>query len=202
MNEVGAIVLAAGLSRRMVARNKLLLPVGGVPMIRHTVDTYSAVSVRPVLVVTGYAAEDIEVALAGSSARTVFNPDFAQGRSTSVVCGLRAVAPATDVLIGLGDQPLLTPADLRALLAAHRGGDPARISIPVREQKRGNPIVVPASLRTKVLSDPASPGCKKFTRAHPEHVRFLALPNAGFYTDIDTPDEYEALQQESRAANA
>ncbi|MGA9253553.1 MAG: nucleotidyltransferase family protein [Roseobacter sp.] len=201
MSEVAAILLAAGFSRRMGARNKLLLPVGGVPMIRHMVNVYGAISERPVLVVTGHAAKDIEAALSGSFARTVFNPDYAQGQATSVVCGLREVDPATDVLIGLGDQPLLTVKDLHALLTMHRAADTSRISIPVYQQQRGNPIVVPASLCSHVLADPKSPGCKKFTRTHPEYVQFQTLPSRGFYTDIDTPEAYEALRQSNQEAN-
>lgn len=202
MSDLTVILLAAGLSRRMGAPNKLLLPVGGVPMIRHMVNIYSGITDRPVLVVTGHEAEDIETALEGSAAQIVFNPDFAQGQPTSVVCGLRAADPASDVLIGLSDQPLLTADDLRELLKAHGAGDPDRVSIPSHNNQRGNPIVVPASLRPKLLADPHSPGCKKFTRANPGEVQFHSLPAAGFYTDIDTPEAYEALGQERQEVRA
>lgn len=193
MRDITAIILAAGLSRRMGDRNKLLLPVGGVPMIRHMVDVYSAATTRPVLVVTGHDADDVAKALTDSGARTAFNADYAQGQPTSVACGLRAVNDAGAVLIGLGDQPLLTAGDIRDLLAAHTSADSQRISIPALDQRRGNPIVVPDVLRTRLLKDPRSPGCKTFTRAHPEHVQFHALSARGFYADIDTPEAYEAL---------
>lgn len=193
MRDVTAIILAAGLSRRMGDRNKLLLSVGGVPMIRHMVDVYSAATTRPVLVVTGHDADDVAAALAGSAARTVFNADYANGQPTSVACGLRAANDAGAVLIGLGDQPLLTADDIRALLAAHAAADPQRISIPAMDQRRGNPIVVPDALRSRLLEDPRSPGCKTFTRAHPEHVQFHALTSPGFFADMDTPEAYEAL---------
>ena len=117
MGDVAAIILAAGLSRRMGARNKLLLPVGRVPMIRHMVDTYRAIVTHSVLVVTGHEATEIEAALAGRGATTLFNPDFADGQPTSVACGLRAADGVETMVIGLGDQPLLTGGDLRALLA-------------------------------------------------------------------------------------
>lgn len=187
------IILAAGLSRRMGERNKLLLPVHGRPMIRHMVDLYSQVTPRPVLVVTGHEADHIEAALEGNSAVTVVNPDYSQGQQTSVACGLRAAEDCELIFIGLGDQPLLTTADLRALLAAHASADPARISIPIQDQKRGNPIVVPARLRPRLLADPQSPGCKIFTRANPDQVQFHALSAPGFYADVDTPDAYDTL---------
>lgn len=193
MDEVSAIILAAGQSLRMGARNKLLLPVGGVPMIRHVVETYSAVTEAPVLVVIGHQAEAIEASLEGSGARTVHNPAFAQGQQTSVACGLRAVARAKHLLIGLGDQPRLTIDDLNDFMTAHTASDPARISIPMKDGRRGNPILVPGTLHDRLLSDPRSPGCKTFTRDNPEHVQFHALPSVGFYADVDTPEAYDAL---------
>ena len=194
MTEVGAIILAAGLSRRMGARNKLLLPVGGVPMIRHMVDVYAQVADH-VLVVTGHEADTIEATLEGSGAAIVFNPDYAQGQSTSVACGLRTAPLATTLLVGLGDQPYLAPADVQLLIDAHHAGDTRRISIPMCDTQRGNPIAIPATLRAQLLADPKSPGCKSFTRAHPEDVQFHALTAPGFYSDIDTPEAYRELQQ-------
>ena len=47
-----AVVLAAGLSRRM-GQAKLLLPVGGRPLVRHAVEGVRAAGLDPVLVVTG-----------------------------------------------------------------------------------------------------------------------------------------------------
>jgi len=193
MVEVCAILLAAGLSRRMGDRNKLLLPVAGVPMIRRMVDIYRAAINGPVIVVTGHEAEAVEAALEGSEAKLVFNPDFAEGQPTSVACGLRHAPDGHDILIGLGDQPLLTGDDLLALIAAHAAADPARISIPMMQTQRGNPILVPASLKDRLLAEPRAPGCKKFTRENPEHVQFLTLAAQGFYADIDTPESYRAL---------
>lgn len=191
MRDVTAIILAAGLSQRMGARNKLLLPIGAVPLIRHMVDVYSAVA--RVLVVTGHQASQVTATLDGSAAATTFNPDYANGQQTSVTCGLRAVSAAGTILIGLGDQPHLTARDLRALLAAHAAADQQKISIPAVDQVRGNPIVVPGPLRARLLADPRSPGCKSFTRANPDQVQFHPLTSQGFYADIDTPEAYDAL---------
>ena len=76
--------------------------------------------------------------------------------------------------------------------------DPARISIPMAHGKRGNPIVIPAHLRGRLLADSRSPGCKTFTRAHPQHVQFHELKAVGFYTDVDTP---EGIQRHMRLNN-
>jgi molybdenum cofactor cytidylyltransferase len=134
-------------------------------------------------------------------AEIYFNPDYTQGQATSVACGLRMLGQCERFFIGLGDQPSLTPADLVALLQAHTTDDPAKIAIPKHEGQRGNPIVVPDVLRNRLLADSRSPGCKKFTRQHPEHVRFLPLAEPGFYADVDTPAAYAALSTRPQEAN-
>ena len=194
MSKVGAIILAAGLSRRMQEHNKLLLPIAGTPMIRYVVETYLGAVDGEVCVVTGFQAERIETALAGLPVRLVHNPQFEQGQPFSVRAGLLAPPFADHLLIGLGDQPQLTQSDLRALIAAHLAADVAKISIPFHAGARGNPIVIPAQMRPQLLADKTNPGCAKFTRANPDQAQHLALPQAGFYADIDTPAAFAAFQ--------
>ncbi|MCG3267839.1 NTP transferase domain-containing protein [Yoonia sp. I 8.24] len=200
MTEIGTILLAAGLSTRMGARNKLLLPIGGVPMIRHMVATYHAATGQSVLVVTGHEAAQVEDALRDCPAEICFNPDFVQGQVSSVVCGLRRAGAKGTLFIGLGDQPRLSPADLRQLIAAHAAIGGNKIAIPKWQGQRGNPIFIPENLRARLLEDPRAPGCKSFTRAHPEQVQFHALPNPGFYADVDTPAAYAALHSTFKEA--
>ena len=195
--EVSTILLAAGLSTRMGQQNKLLLPVGGVPMIAHLVSVYREATDGAVLVVTGHETDAVEAALKDSGARTVFNHDFARGQASSVVTGLKAAEDADMLFIGLGDQPLLTPEDLRGLIAAHKAADPRKISIPQYSGARGNPILVPASLRPRLLDDPKRPGCRQFTRAHADQVQFLNLSARGYLADVDTPSDYAALTPSS-----
>jgi molybdenum cofactor cytidylyltransferase len=202
MLETGAIVLAAGLSRRMGDRNKLLCPISGIPMIRHMVVTYHTVTQSPICVVVGHQADLVTAALKDTPAEIHFNSDYAQGQATSVACGLRMLGRCDRFFIGLGDQPSLTPSNLETLLQAHTTGDPGKIAIPQHEGQRGNPIVVPDGLRAELLADPRAPGCKKFTREHPEHVRFLPLAESGFYADVDTPAAYAALATRPQEATS
>ncbi|QBF32679.1 NTP transferase domain-containing protein [Thalassococcus sp. S3] len=195
MRSVTAILLAAGLSRRMGAWNKLLLPVDGEPMVRRVARTYLAAIDTPLTVVTGHDAEKVRAALSGLATSFTHNPDFASGQPTSVAAGVREAPNADLLLIGLADQPKLTPHDLTALIAAHRQGDAAKITIPIHDGARGNPIVVPRMLRPRLLDHPDRPGCMHFTRQQPEQVQIAFLPAPGFYADIDTPDDYAAHVQ-------
>lgn len=195
LDNFGAIILAAGLSRRMGERNKLLLPIDGKPMIRHVVETYLAAVDGQVCVVTGFEADRIEAALAGLQIQIVHNANYQAGQPFSVRSGLLAAPHARHLLIGLGDQPQLTTSDLCALMSAHLVADIEKISIPVQQPTRGNPIIVPAGLCARLLADQANPGCGKFTRANPELAQHIPMSQPGFFSDIDTPAAFAAFEQ-------
>lgn len=133
MDRRAAIILAAGLSRRMGNINKLLIPVDGVAMIRRSVEAYIKACDSRITVVTGYQRAEVETVLRGLDVKFVFNPEFEQGQKTSVAAGLAASPPARATLIGLGDQPFLTSNDLLWLLEQHRANTSCKITVPVQE---------------------------------------------------------------------
>jgi len=198
MAEANAVILAAGLSTRMGERNKLLLDLGGTPMIRRVVQVYSKAIDGVIRVVTGFEAERIGQALSGLPVQIIHNPQFAQGQQTSVVAGLAKVSQEAPTILGLGDQPHLRPADLRWLMAQHEKA-PEKITIPQNMTgARGNPIVIPRALRGQMLANPKSPGCRKFTRDNPNLVQMVPSLALGFFADIDTPEDYARIDQNLR----
>jgi len=197
MAQFDAVILAAGLSRRMGAENKLLLNWHGAPLIAHVTRTYLAALGGAVTVVTGHQAEHVTAALAGLPVSICHNADFASGQNSSVVAALSQPTSADATLLGLGDQPLLTTDNLHWLMSMHHALDPAKITIPGRDGARGNPIVIPAALRPPLLENPSAPGCRRFTRDHPELVTMAQTTEPGFFTDIDTRADYLALKERS-----
>lgn len=200
MKEVSAILLAAGLSRRMGQENKLLLPVDGKPMVRHVVETYINVVDGPLIVVTGFEEGRIRRALEGLSVIFAKNDAFSTGQASSVAKGLSVAPEAKALLIGLADQPLLKASDLQDLLEAHRKHAEVKITVPTKNGQRGNPIVVPAALQSRLLENPDKPGCMHFTREHPEIVQKVDFTAVGFFTDVDTPQDFAKVLQTKEEA--
>lgn len=190
-----AIVLAAGLSRRMGPRNKLLLPVDGEPLIRRAVGRVLGAGVVEVVVVLGHAAAEVALALEGlDGLRSVLNPDYEKGQVSSVRAGLAALAKPVDaVMICLGDQPLLTSADLRALLAAYAQRPHGSILVPFRGERRGNPVVVDWDSARETLERGTNFGCRHFIEQHPERVYRWPAHSEHFVRDMDEPADYEAV---------
>src|ERR1700758_4425574 len=67
---IAGVVLAAGRSRRMAPHNKLLVTdKAGKPMIARVVENVLSSKARPVLVVTGHQADQVQHALGGRPVR-------------------------------------------------------------------------------------------------------------------------------------
>lgn len=196
MSDTAAIVLAAGLSRRMGTANKLLEPIGGEILVCRVVAACAAVTQHPVVVITGHQDKAIRMALRDASVKFVHNTRFEDGQMTSVDAGLRGAPEAQSYLIALGDQPMITAGCLDELLQAHHAKADGRITVPMVEGVRGNPIVVPAAQRARMLADPINLGCRKLTRTAPELVHAFDTTNRSFVVDIDTAADLALVRSE------
>ncbi|MEM6665955.1 MAG: NTP transferase domain-containing protein, partial [Pseudomonadota bacterium] len=110
MKGVGAIVLAAGLSSRMGAQNKLLMEVDGKPMVRHAIDTALDAGVETVVLVTGHDADKVVKAVGDrkKQLKVVYNDAYTTGLASSLKAGFSAMPDLiTGAFILMGDMPLL-----------------------------------------------------------------------------------------------
>ncbi len=190
---IAAVVLAAGLARRM-GSNKLLAPIDGVPMVARVVDAALGSHARPVIVVTGNEAERLKGALAGRDVTFVHNPDFTEGLSSSVRRGIAAVPQDCDgALICLGDMPRVAPADLNRLIAAFNPLEGRAICVPVRDGKRGNPVLWARRFFGEMQELAGDVGAKHLIGAHGESAAEVAMDSDGVLIDIDTPRALAAL---------
>jgi len=124
-----AVVLAAGLGTRMKsAVPKVLHPLCGRPMLAYVLDAWAstedgAAGGRPVVVFSPTVAALIDV----FAERAVFALQAEpRGTGDAIAAALAVVHPdATEILVLSGDVPLVTGADLDAILDARREDDAA-----------------------------------------------------------------------------
>src|SRR5256885_13296650 len=89
IRSTAAIILAAGSSSRMGGgRHKLLLPLGGRPVLTHVLEATLASQARPIVVVLGHQAEQVREQITTYVKHPdiilVENPYYLQGMSTSI----------------------------------------------------------------------------------------------------------------------
>jgi len=178
-------VLAAGQSTRF-GRQKLLEPWHGEPLIRKTARCLLEGGVEPLVAVVS-ADRRLVDALAGLPLTTVENAHPEQGISGSSAIGLGALPEGTyAALIGVADQPYLTPEAIRALVNAF---SPGRIIVPRWGDHRGNPPVFDRGFFPELLALRGDRGGQRVIAAHADAVTEVPLP-AGLGDDIDRLEEW------------
>jgi len=193
---VACIILAAGRSTRMGA-NKLIADVEGKPMVRRVAEAALASRAHPVLTVTGHQAAEVRTALAGLEIIFVDNPDYADGLSTSLKAGIRALPPGVEgVLVALGDMPRIIAAHLDQLTAAFAKSEGSAIVVPTHVGKRGNPVLWPRAAFAEMLQLDGDAGARRLLAAHAGRVREVDLGTDAIFLDVDTPEALAALRKQ------
>lgn len=196
-NIVG-LVLAAGQSRRMGTRNKLLIELQGKTLVQHAVDALRGAGLESITVVSGHEAERLEQALATSAIEIVHNPEFATGLASSLRYGTRALPPEADgVVVALGDMPLVNAALITRLIEAF---DPSRrqsIVVPTVRGKRGNPVLWGARYFEEMEQLSGDVGAKHLIGLHGEEVFEVACDDEASLLDLDTPQALAAFEAAS-----
>lgn len=192
--------MAAGESTRMgTGPPKQLLPFEGEPLVRRVVRVALASSLHEVIVVLGHAAADVRQALAGLPVRSVTNPDYAQGQSTSVKAGLEAVAPSADAAMFIPvDQPLVT-AELIDRLIATYSRTRAAVVLPTHAGRRGSPVLLDRYLFPELAQITGDVGGRQILDRHADRMVTVPLEDPAPLLDINTPEAYDELLCRSRA---
>jgi molybdenum cofactor cytidylyltransferase len=196
---VAAIVLAAGRSSRMLGTNKLLEDFGGKPLVRRAVKAALASKASPVIVVTGNDEAAVKKSLAGLDVRFVHNENYAEGLSTSLKTGIHALPEdITGAVICLADMPNVSGALIDRLIDSFEPERGALIVTPVRNGRRGNPVLWARRFFPELLKLEGDMGARKLTAIYAEGVSEIEVSDDGAFFDIDTP---EALDIARKAAS-
>ena len=193
-SRISAILMAAGESTRM-GRPKPLLPWRGVTLLEYQVSSLVEGGADEVIVVLGHDAENLTPYLKGASVRYVVNPDYRQGKTTSIKAGLGAVnLEAEAVLLLAVDQPR-TAQIISAVVQAHRDGNNL-ITSPRYRGRGGHPPIFAASLREELEAiSEEKQGIREVFEAHKDEVAFVQFDDPMVRLDLNTPEAYEEAKQ-------
>lgn len=192
--QIEVILLAAGHSRRMGGRDKLLLETpGGQSLLARAAALYRGLGM-PVTAVLRPGQPRHAEALAGVDLAVVTNSDPQADQAMSVRTGLGAARLAgAGVLIALADQPWLAAADIAALVEKFTAHGATRIVVPRHAGQRGNPVLLPTAVARAVAADPAATP-RAFIDAHPALVVWHEAAHDHYTRDIDTPADAALLK--------
>ena len=173
---------------------KALLPWRGRTLLEHQVSALREGGADRVVAVLGHRAEELRPLLEDKDGVSwSLNPDYLQGKTTSIKAGLSAIDPETvsDILLLNVDQPR-SAEDVERILREHQNRGLA-ITVPEYLGKGGHPIALSASLLDEMLAiDEESQGIKAVVRRRPEEVNRFPLDHNGILLDLNTPEQYRA----------
>lgn len=193
---VHILIPAAGASRRMEGRDKLLEKVFGKPLLRHVVETALSTG-EPVLVALPVDAPERRAVLTGLSARVIEVPDADRGMSKSLVRGAHAIAGSVGdgLMILPADMPDFTPAALRQMIRAFRTAPECIIRGSTAQGMPGHPVIFPHRLWPEFQHLEADEGARGVLMRHAASVRLLPLPGDMASIDLDTPADWAAWRK-------
>jgi len=185
-----AVVLAAGLSRRMGVQ-KLLLPFGDKTVIAYIVDQLLASTVDEVHVIVGHQAEHISRELSGRAISIVKNPIYKSGMLSSVRCGLQNLPEKyRAVMVVLGDQPSVTTGLIDQMLQSFATTEKS-ILVPLYKGRRGHPILFSSLYRDEILTQYGNVGLRGLLHSHSDDIFELEVPTSSVLCDMDYPEDYQ-----------
>jgi molybdenum cofactor cytidylyltransferase len=197
---IAAVVLAAGRSRRMAPHNKLLVTdKAGKTMIARVVDNVLSSNARPLLVVTGHMAEQVEHAVGGRPVRMVHAPDYAEGLAASLKAGIAAVPPeCAAAIVCLGDMPLVTGRMIDRLLSMYDPTEGRLIVLPTFRGKQGNPMLWDRRFFPEILQIAGDSGARFLIGRHAEAVCEVEMADDAVLRDFDTTESLASLPKGMR----
>lgn len=126
---LSVVVLAAGKGTRMKSSlPKVLHPIAGKPMVQHIIDTVKNLGAEQINVVYGHGAEQLQSALSHNTINWCHQAEQL-GTGHAVQQALPHIQDEDDVLILVGDAPLIKASTLQRLITAKKSADLALLTV-------------------------------------------------------------------------
>jgi molybdenum cofactor cytidylyltransferase len=182
--KVGAVILAAGSSRRL-GRPKQTLILEGRPLLQHVIDAVAAAGIAELAVVLGAHADAVRAAIALPESSTVIvNAHHESGQASSLIAGIDALEDRVDrIVVLLGDQPRVRPEAIRAVAAAE-----GPIARAVYRGEASHPVAFDSGVWDELRGLTGDRGARELLATNPDRVTAVPL-DAAAPVDIDTADD-------------
>ncbi len=191
------ILLAAGQSRRMRGRDKLLEQVDGQPLLRRQAVMARAVTRASVIVALPPRPHPRHEALDGVQITALPVADAARGLNASLSAAVRALpADAPCAMLILADLPDLTETDLCKVADAVDLAGQTRIwRGATQDGTPGHPIIFKAELFAALAALAGDNGGREVVAEHQAQTQLVPLPGNRARQDLDTPEQWTAWRK-------
>ena len=178
---------------------KQLLKIGDSTLLAMVIDAALKSELDRVVLVLGHRADEIKASiggsLSGSRLKTIINPCYQEGMSTSLQCALKAVRTGfPSIMVLMGDQPLLSDQVINILLRRFRESE-KDICIPVYNGKRGLPVCLTERFYDNILEIKGDIGAREIIRDNPKDVMTVEMEGSNAFMDVDNEADLERINE-------
>ena len=188
-NTISAILLAAGLSKRMNNDNKLIKKINGQILINLSLKNILTSSIDEVIVVLGHQKEIIEKIISkNKKIKIINNKNYKNGLASSIKLGLNHLNKNTEAFfICLGDMPFVESKIYNQMIEFKNNNE---IIIPTYDGQKGNPVLFSKSFKEKIMSIDGDLGAKKIIEANKNKIFFLEISDKSILKDFNYSNDF------------
>ncbi len=192
---IGAVVLAAGKSERM-KQNKLLLHLNGKTLIENVLDALETAEINVQVIVLGHKLEEIVEIIKPRLERVkiALNVNYEKGMISSFQTGLIVISNVDAAFLILGDQPIMDPNFLKAMVQRMDTNSEALIVCPIHNGKKGHPLLFRQELFGEIMNLGETQTIQDVINAHLDKLLLIEAPEWSLI-DIDTPEDYMRISK-------
>lgn len=192
---IAILVLAAGTSSRMQSM-KQLEKINGTTLLNISLEKAIQLQKHDVYCVLGANATQIEKSIVNKEVTCIYNENYSQGLSTSIVTGLNYFIKKTlnyeAVFILLADQPAIAIDYLKSMVQLHQK-NPKKIIASKYGNSYGVPALFPQIYFNDLLEIQKDKGAKKFMENN--RTKIVTSDLKTDFTDIDTVEDLNMFKK-------
>ena len=192
---IGALVLAAGLSSRMIGF-KPLLRIGEKAFIEHAISLFTISGITNVVTVVGYRSDELIPLVEACSSRWVMNRNFRDGMFSSIQLGALKLQGNCDAFFLLPvDIPFVHQSTIRKLITAFATNHDFLVYYPQFQSRSGHPPLIDASLIPQIRTYEGINGMRGVLASCKERSLSVLVEDPFICMDADTREDLSSLQR-------
>jgi molybdenum cofactor cytidylyltransferase len=191
--KIGAVILAAGESKRM-GFPKQLIEICGEKIIRIVVKKVLNVGFGDIVVVLGHMAGDIARYIDDMiGIKIIVNPRYREGMSTSLIEGIKNLRQDIEAfMVILGDQPFVSKETMEKIIETYYGMERKPLMVvPTYRGLRGNPVLISSRIAKEIMSLRGDIGARALMERYKAYISYIEIQDPGVVLDIDTKEDLE-----------
>ena len=188
---IKAILLAAGQSKRLKSKNKLIKLYKKKPLINHSLKALHKSKVNKVIIVLGHQHKEVKKIIKKNKKNIfIYNKNYKKGMASSIKAGLKKVTRNDKgFIIVQSDMPFIKTSDINKIYNSIKLKN-YLVHILKFKNKIGNPIGFDLSLRKKFKNIKGKFGAKFMVKRLKKRTKFIKTSSVKSFKDFDKASDF------------